>query len=87
MAQPGLSSRCARLHHDEVEAQRQSWYLAAIQQPIRGLAQPGPLSVVDGLLGEPEVAACAPAHLDHDEREFSDLLRAVPAAPNARDVR
>ena len=42
--------------------------VAALEQVVGGVAHPGALAVVHGLLGQPEVAPSAPAHLDDDER-------------------
>ena len=41
---------------------------AAVEQPVRGRPDAGALAVVDGLLGQAEVAAGPPADLDDDQR-------------------
>ena len=63
-----------RLDDDEVEPQRQPWdWLAAwkgpaIEEAVRRCPDPRPLPMVDGLLGQAEAPAGAPADLDDDKR-------------------
>lgn len=70
---PVVADPVARLHHDEIEAQGQARQrrtirkLAALQQPVRSRPNTPSLPVIDGLLGQPEVAVRPPADLDGDQ--------------------
>ncbi len=70
MAYPRIPSRPAGLDCDEVEPKRQARHgravgkRAHIHQPVRPSPKAAALAVVDGLLRETEIAACAPTDLD-----------------------
>ena len=63
----------AWLHDDQIEPQREArdgvavWKGSAIEQAVRRGTDARSLSMIDGLLGESEVAAGSPADLDHHE--------------------
>jgi hypothetical protein len=67
------SAISARLNHHEVEPQREARKTlttrqsANLDQRIGRTPEVRSLAMIDGLLGESEVAARAPAHLDDDE--------------------
>ena len=70
------------LDDDEIEAQRQARHgftvreRAAIEESVRGRADPRPLAVVDRLLRQTEVTTATPADLDdHEGRRWTRVDR------------
>ena len=68
-----VAEPAGRFHDDQVEADWQRREQGSVGQDARVAQdecrpmQPGALPTVDGLLGEAEVTATTPAHLDDDE--------------------
>jgi hypothetical protein len=64
----------ARLHYDQIEPKRQMRQRRTVRQGATleesegRRPDPRPLAVIDGLLGQAEVSASAPANLDGNER-------------------
>ena len=71
---PMVPDAIARFDDDQVEAERQRWERGpvrqrpALEQPVRRGPHADTLAMVDGLLGQTEVAAATPPDLDDHER-------------------
>ena len=58
---PRRARIATRLDDDEIEAQRQVRQVAARSQVVGGMAHAATLTVIHGLLGQPEIAPSSPA--------------------------
>jgi hypothetical protein len=92
VAQPrGPSRRRGRFHGDQIDPDRQSRDGSSVRQAILeqstdGRPQVASLSVVERLLGEPEVASAAPADFDDDQARRLTGVDPIEFALVATDV-